>query len=187
MHFICFHCSKFNRETLVLKENLKEQNHLHLSLGKVKIGEEENFINKLKEKWVPIEFVLKEIYLLTRDEPYSQEKGGKYVIRKVIPLGGEKGVPYHKEINFEYDSKYDKCVSFTNYDNKIRTQMRYALSKFKIEFVRIALKDNGKEYGWGIVSFCSVEEKNRFLESNKEMVVEGHVLSFKSCFVKKEK
>jgi hypothetical protein len=57
-------------------------------------GEKDKLIKQLQKDWKPLEFLCKEIYMISRsgkDEPFE--------VRKVIHLGGDSTIPYFKEIS----------------------------------------------------------------------------------------
>ena len=90
-----------------LSDFISSENKLHVSLGKKKQENADKFIEEFQKNWIPTQFLLSEIHLLTKSNAFSNEKDN-YIVRKSIPLGYSYFPSYTEKKDFFVEEFYKR-------------------------------------------------------------------------------
>jgi len=136
-----------------------------MSLAKFKVEKElDRFLAEIQADWKPIEFVVQELYFLSRvgTDPFE--------VKHVIPFGGLSTTPYFGENStgsLDIGSREGRTIVISGLPDNTLTQYGvndlFTRQGFSPVATEIILNPNRKTRGIGLAEFASKDEANRVL------------------------
>jgi hypothetical protein len=150
----------------------------HLSMG---VFNDVRILQQVKQDtekdFQPIEFFVKEIYIMT-----FVGFGPQYQVRQVVPLGTDVTPPYHQVVPLVKEE--DKVVRINGLPKKAVISDQTVLNIFQAyNPTRIDIRrERGKTKGFGMIEFPSHVEQQAVLNATTPFIVDGKKLRLTSSF-----
>jgi len=153
----------------------------HLSVGQFPKNEAKTAMKKLQDQWVPIEFIVKEVYMINRSDFESPFK-----VYYRVPLGNDSV----EEVNpipakLQSSKPSPSTTSYVAFIGNLpfsatESDLQEAFAVHQLETVSVIVprqQGTGKPKGFAFVEFSSTADLDKALSMDKQITLAGRTLN----------